>query len=73
MRLVGSTTEVALARKVLEHLYGVLRSGRPVGATDVRDAVRMVTQEPGVDLDGADDVLSDVGSRRPNVQSRGIS
>src|SRR4029450_8711630 len=35
------------------------------GAPEVRDAVRMVTQEPGVDLDEAiDDVLADVGSRR---------
>jgi phosphate starvation-inducible PhoH-like protein len=31
----------------------------------VRDAVRMVTQQPGIDLDEAiDDVLADVGSRR---------
>jgi len=65
VRLVGPTVEVGLARKVLEHLYGVIRSGRPVGAPEVRDAVRMVTQEPGVDLDGViDDVLADVGSRR---------
>jgi phosphate starvation-inducible PhoH-like protein len=50
---------------VLEHLYGVLKSGRPVGAPEVRDAVRMVMQEPDVDLDEAiDDVLADVGSRR---------
>ena len=65
MRLVGPTVEVGLARKVLEHLYGVLRSGRPVGAPEVRDAVRMVTQEPDVDLAmSIDDVLADVGSRR---------
>ena len=65
VRLVGPTTEVGLARKVLEHLYGVIRSGRTVGAPEVRDAVRMVTQEPDVDLDEAiDDVLADVGSRR---------
>jgi hypothetical protein len=61
----GPTAEVGLARKVLEHLYGVLKSGRPVGAPEVRDAVRMVMQEPDVDLDEAiDDVLADVGSRR---------
>jgi phosphate starvation-inducible PhoH-like protein len=64
VRLVGPTVEVGLARKVLEHLYGVLRSGGSVGAHEVRDAVRMVTQEPGVDLqDATDDVLGDVGSR----------
>jgi phosphate starvation-inducible PhoH-like protein len=65
VRLVGPAAEVGLARKVLEHLYGVLKSGRPVGAPEVRDAVRMVAQEPGVDLDEAvDDMLADVGSRR---------
>jgi phosphate starvation-inducible protein PhoH and related proteins len=65
VRLVGPTVEVGLARKVLEHLYGLLRSGQPVGAPEVRDAVRMVTQEPDVDLsDAVDDVLADVGSRR---------
>ncbi len=56
---------MGLARKVLEHLYGVLRAGGAVGATEVRDAVRMVAQQPGVDLDDAtDDVLGDVGLRR---------
>ena len=65
VRLVGPTREVALARKVLEHLYGLLRSGRPVGPPEVRDAIRMVTQQPDVDLaDATEDVLDDVGSRR---------
>jgi len=65
VRLVGPVVEVGLARKVLEHLYGLLRSGQSVGAHEVRDAVRMVTQEPDVDLaDATDDVLADVGSRR---------
>jgi phosphate starvation-inducible PhoH-like protein len=65
VRLVGPTVEVGLARKVLEHLYGVLRAGGSVGAPEVRDAVRMVTQSPDVDLqDATDDMLGDVGSRR---------
>jgi phosphate starvation-inducible PhoH-like protein len=43
----------------------VLTQRRTVGAPEVRDAVRMVMQEPDVDLDEAiDDVLADVGSRR---------
>ncbi|MEM7408979.1 MAG: PhoH family protein [Myxococcota bacterium] len=65
VRLVGPVGEVGLARKVLEHLYGVLKSGSQVGAREVRDAVRMVTQQPDVDLaETTDDVLGDVGSRR---------
>ena len=65
MRLIGSSVEVGLARKVLEELYGVLRSGVPVQARDVREAVRMVTQQPDVDLsDVYEDVLAAVGSRR---------
>jgi phosphate starvation-inducible PhoH-like protein len=56
---------VGIARKVLEQLYGVLRSGNPVNARDVREAVRIVTQQPDVDLqDVYQDVLADVGTRR---------
>ena len=57
--------EVGLARKVLEELYGVLRSGNPVHARDVRQALRMVTEQPDVDLANVyEDVLEAVGSRR---------
>ncbi len=65
MRLVGASEAVALARKVLEELYGVLQAGNPVHASDVRRAVRMVTEKPDVDLkDVYEDVLASVGSRR---------
>jgi phosphate starvation-inducible PhoH-like protein len=65
VRLVGSSVEVNLARKVLEELYGVLRSGGPVHPRDVRQAVRMVTEQPDVDLSNVyEDVLAAVGSRR---------
>jgi len=65
VRLVGSTVEVEIARKVLEQLYAVARGGAPVHARDVRQAVRMLTQEPDVDLnDVYEDVLSAVGARR---------
>jgi phosphate starvation-inducible PhoH-like protein len=54
-----------VARKVLEELYGVLRSGDAVHARDVRAAVRMATQQPDVDLSSVyEDVLAAVGSRR---------
>ena len=62
---MGPSAEVGVARKVLEQLYGVLRSGNPVNARDVREAVRIVTQQPDVDLqDVYQDVLADVGTRR---------
>jgi len=65
VRLVGPADEVGVARKVLEELYGTLRAGDPVSARDVRQAVRMVTQQPDVDLQSVyEDVLSDVGSRQ---------
>ena len=65
VRLVGGAAEVDVARKVLEQLYGVLRSGRDVSARDVQEAIRMLHQEPQVDLrDVYEDVLADVGSRR---------
>jgi len=54
-----------VARKVLEELYGVVRSGDAVHARDVRAAVRMATQQPEVELGTVfEDVLADVGSRR---------
>ena len=65
VRLVGSSVEVGMARKVLEELYGVLKAGNAVHASDVRQAIRMVTDEPDVDLSEVyEDVLAAVGSRR---------
>jgi phosphate starvation-inducible protein PhoH and related proteins len=65
VRLVGAAEAVGIARQVLEQLYGVLRSGNPVNARDVREAVRILAQQPDVDLqDVYQDVLADVGARR---------
>jgi len=65
VRLVGQSVEVGLARKVLEDLYGMVRSGNAVHPADVRQAVRMVSEEPDADLGSvSEDVLSAVGSRR---------
>jgi phosphate starvation-inducible PhoH-like protein len=73
VRLVGSENDVAVARKVLEELYGLLRSGRRVQARDVREAIRMVNQEPDVDLqDVYEDVLSDVGARH-RISAKNLS
>ena len=62
---MGPPADVAAARKVLEELYGSLRAGGALHPRDVRSAVRMVTQEPGVDLQQVyEDVLASVGVRR---------
>ena len=54
-----------MARKVLEELYGVVRTGDAVHARDVRAALRIATQQPDVELGEVyEDVLGDVGSRR---------
>jgi phosphate starvation-inducible PhoH-like protein len=65
VRLVGSEEGVATGRKVLEELYGCLRGGQTVAPRDVREAIRMVSAEPDVDLrEVTEDVLASVGSRR---------
>ena len=65
MRLIGEAEAVAVARKVLEELYGLVRSGHPVHPREVREALRAVHQEPGVDLRQVyGDVLDAVGGRR---------
>jgi phosphate starvation-inducible protein PhoH and related proteins len=65
VRLVGAPEEVAVARKVLEELYGLLRAGNAVHPREVREAVRMATQQPATPLSEVyEDVLGAVGSRR---------
>jgi phosphate starvation-inducible PhoH-like protein len=64
VRLLGSQENVGVARKVLEELYAQLRAGNRLRAGDVREAVRMVSRQPDVDLaDVYEDVLAAVGSR----------
>ena len=61
---MGAPDAVAAARKVLEQLYGTIEGGDPVKARDVRQAVRMVSEQPDVDLEKVyEDVLAGVGSR----------
>jgi phosphate starvation-inducible PhoH-like protein len=65
VRLIGNPEAVAVARKVLEELYGLVRSGKPVHAREVREAVRMIQRKPDVDLrEVYGDVLESVGHRR---------
>jgi len=65
VRLVGAPDAVAIAKKVLEQLYGQLREDRPVVARDFDEALRMLTEAPGTNLEDVyEDVLGDVGARR---------
>ena len=65
VRLVGSTDQVASARKVLEELYGSARQGRRIDAREVREVIRMVSQQPDVKLDDIyENLLGSAGGRR---------
>jgi phosphate starvation-inducible PhoH-like protein len=65
VRLVGEERAVGLARKVLEELYALLRRGEGLEAANVREAIRMVQQQPDVDIsEVTEDMLSSVGSRQ---------
>ncbi len=65
VRLMGPEPAVATARKVLEELYACLRRGQSVAPREVREAIRMVTVAPDVDIsEVTEDLLASVGSRR---------
>ncbi|MCH2172368.1 PhoH family protein [Myxococcota bacterium] len=65
VRLTGPAHHVEAAKKVLEQLYAEVQGGHVVRSRDVRQAVRMVAQEPEVDLEDVyENVLASVGSRR---------
>ncbi len=61
---MGEEASVALARRVLEQLYGLVQEGRTIQARDVREALRIVVEKPEAELKEVyKDVLSSVGSR----------
>ncbi len=65
VRLIGDEEKVRVGRKALEELYGLVREGRPVHPRDVTAALRMITEEPEVELrEVYQDVLAGVGGRR---------
>jgi len=73
VRLVGTPDRVATARRVLEELYGWVRSGSSVGPRDVIAAARMAAGGPEVDLAKAcEDLLASVGARR-RVRAKNLS
>ena len=65
VRLIGDEEKVRVGRKALEELYGLVREGRPVHPRDVTAALRMMTEEPAVELrEVYQDILAGVGGRR---------
>ena len=65
VRLIGDEEKVRVGRKALEELYGLVREGRPVHPRDVTAALRIMTEEPEVQLKEVyQDVLAGVGGRR---------
>ncbi len=62
VRIEGEADRVGLARRVLEELYALLESGKGVRHADVRHVIRMISDEPDVQL-------SDVYE---NVLARGL-
>ena len=73
VRLVGSLSGVAVARKVLEELYGCLEAGQSLGVRDIQEAIRMVNAKPDVDIrEVTEDLLAQVGSRR-KVRAKNLS
>ena len=65
VRLIGDEEKVRVGRKALEELYELVREGRPVHPRDVTAALRMMTEEPHVELRKVyQDVLGGVGGRR---------
>ena len=50
VRIKGPNDKSALARRVLEELYKLLKSGQGVRSADVRHVIRMLSDEPDVQL-----------------------
>ena len=50
VRIKGTKDKPALARRVLEELYKLLKSGQGVRSADVRHVIRMLSDEPDVQL-----------------------
>lgn len=65
LNIEGEVGRVALARRVLEELYGQIERGQAVRQSDVRHVIRMLSDEPDVQLsDVYENVLQRGGSRR---------
>jgi phosphate starvation-inducible PhoH-like protein len=64
VRIEGEPEHAALARRVLEELYALLESGKGVRSADVRHVIRMLSDEPDVQLSDVYENILARGSRR---------
>ena len=64
LSLEGEPNRVALARRVLEELYGQIERGQAVRNADVRHVIRMLSDEPDVQLSDVYENVLQRGSRR---------
>jgi len=64
VRIEGDADRVIIARRVLEELYKLLDSGKGVRGSDVRHVIRMLSDEPDVQLSDVYENVLNRGSRR---------
>ncbi len=73
VRLEGAPVDVEQARNILEELYSLVKRGQALRPVDVREAVRMLEQDPETDLSEVTrDVLDSVGSRH-RIRAKNLS
>ncbi len=73
VRLEGAEADVLQARHVLEELYSLVRRGQVLRPVDVREAIRMLEQDPQTNLhEVTRDVLDSVGSRH-RIRAKNLS
>ena len=71
--LKGAEQQVARGARVLEELQARVEAGLPVEASDVRAALRMVTDEAGVDLRGVLLDVIPVPSRKKQITPKTVT
>jgi phosphate starvation-inducible PhoH-like protein len=72
LRIEGEPQQISLARRVLEELYQMLESGKGVQDSDVRHVIRMIREQPGVQLKDVYENILSRGSRRV-VRAKNLS
>ncbi len=73
VRLEGRAEDVDRAYNVLDELYGLVKRGQTLRPVDVREALRMLEQDPETNLSEVTrDVLDSVGSRH-RIRAKNLS